>query len=237
VEDMTGLIAKAPVLTIITAFGLISMILPPFGVLVTKLISIEAAANNPFIVILLVLGSALTTLYYIKWLGTILAYPANRIPKHETTEFNVYAPLWVLSLLVLVTTIFVAPLYNFFVSQELKILLPNGGEALNISIANISSQIGGFNNNLVFVVIAFVILVFLLVKGTLVNKPSRKNIYMCGENNLEDENMFRTADGSYEKAVVGNYYLNKIFDENLMTRLGALVSISLILIVILGGLS
>lgn len=237
VEDMTGLIAKAPALTIITAFGLISMILPPFGVLITKLISIEAAANNPFIVILLVLGSALTTLYYIKWMGTILAYPANKITKHETIEFNVYAPLWVLSLLVLVTTIFVAPLYNSFVAQELKVLLPNGGEALNISIANITSQIGGFNNNIVFVVIAFVILISLLVKGTLVNKPSRKNIYMCGENNLEDQNMFRTADGSYEKAVIGNYYLNKIFDESLMTRLGALISISLIIIVILGGLS
>ncbi|MBL4935983.1 NADH-quinone oxidoreductase subunit L [Clostridium sp. YIM B02515] len=237
VEDMSGLIAKAPVLTLITAFGLVSMILPPFGVLITKLISIEAAAQNPFIVILLVLGSALTTLYYIKWMGTILSYPAVKFPNKETRDFNVYLPLWVLSILVLLSSIFVSPVYNKLVSPEIKSLLPKAPEALNISLANISTQLGSFNNNIVFIVIAFVILIALVVKGTLIGKPTRKNIYMCGENNTEDENLFRGPDGSYEKAVVSNYYLTRIFDEKLITRLGSLISVSLILIVILGGLA
>lgn len=237
VEDMSGLIAKAPVLTLITAFGLVSMILPPFGVLITKLISIEAAAQNPFIVILLVLGSALTTLYYIKWMGTILSYPAVKFPNKETRDFNVYLPLWILSILVLLSSIFVSPVYNKLVSPEIKSLLPKAPEALNISLANISTQLGSFNNNIVFIVIAFVILIALVVKGTLIGKPTRKNIYMCGENNAEDENLFRGPDGSYEKAVVSNYYLTRIFDEKLITRLGSLISVSLILIVILGGLA
>jgi ech hydrogenase subunit A len=237
VEDMSGLIAKAPILSFITAFGLVSMILPPFGVLVTKLISIEAAANNPLLVILLVLGSALTTLYYIKWVGTIVAYPAREKFKIEKTSFNIYFPLWVLSILILSTSMFVSIIYNKLVSPELKLLLPTAEEALNVSVSNITSKLGGFNDNMIFIVLGFILLIALVAKGTLVRKATIKKIYMCGENNLEDENMFRTPDGSYEKAVVRNYYLTSIFSEKLMTRLGTIVSISLIVIVILGGLS
>lgn len=237
VEDMSGLVAKAPVLAIITAFGLVSMILPPFGMLITKLISIEATAQNPFLVILIILGSALTTLYYIKWMGTLLAYPAKKLERKSGADFNIYMPLWVLSILVLISSIFVAPLYNNLVSSELKAILPKASEALTINNANIIAQTGSFNNNIIFAVIAFIIVVALLAQKTIIGKTRQTNIYMCGENNLEDQDMFRIADGTYEKAVYGNYYLTRIFDEKMITMLGTVVSIALILIVILGGLS
>lgn len=237
VEAMSGLITKAPVLTLITAFGLISMILPPFGVLITKLISIEATAQNPFLVILIILGSALTTLYYIKWMGTLLAYPASELKLNKGYDLNIYTPLWILSALVLITSIFVAPLYNNLVSPELKAILPKAPEALTINNANIITQTGSFNNNIVFIVIAFIILIALLVHGTLISKTRKTTIYMCGENNKEDQDLFRAHDGTYEKAVFGNYYLTKLFDENLLTKLGTVLSVALILIVILGGLS
>ena len=54
------------------------MLLPPFGVLLTKWVSMEAASNNPVVIIFLVLGSALTTVYYSKWLGTILSSSMQR---------------------------------------------------------------------------------------------------------------------------------------------------------------
>ncbi|MFL0266658.1 NADH-quinone oxidoreductase subunit L [Candidatus Clostridium radicumherbarum] len=237
VEDMTGLVSKAPVLAIITAFGLVSMILPPFGVLVTKLISIEATAQNPFLVILIILGSALTTLYYIKWMGTLLASPIDSLEKKSGANMNIYIPLWILSILVLISSIFVAPLYNNLVSPELKVLLPNASEALTVKNANIIAQTGSFNNNIVFIVIAVVIILALLVHRTLIVNTRKTDIYMCGENAKEDAAMFRAPDGSYEKAVFGNYYLTKIFDEKLITKLGTVVSIALMLIVILGGLS
>jgi ech hydrogenase subunit A len=237
IEDMSGLIEKAPTLAKITSFGLISMILPPFGVLVTKLISIEAAANNPFIAILLVLGSALTTLYYIKWLGSILSHPNVELERSKEENFNVYMPLRALSTLVVFSTIFLAPLYKYFVSPELKTLLPKASETLMVTRANLISDIGNLNNDSVFIALGLIIIAVTLVRATALNKTTEKNIYMCGENNTKDENMFRAPDGSLEKAVVSNYYLTRIFDEDLMTKLGTIVSISLIVIVILGGLS
>lgn len=236
VEDMTGLISKAPVLALITVFGLVSMILPPFGVLITKLISIEATAQNPFLVVLIILGSALTTLYYIKWMGTLLAYPTASLSMKSGANFNIYMPLWILSILVLISSIFIAPLYNNLVSPELKVLLPKASEALIINNVNIIAQTGSFNNNIVFIVIALIILIALLIHRTLIGNTRKTDVYMCGENVKDEENMFRAPDGTSEKAVFGNYYLTRIFDENIITKLGTVVSIALMLIVILGGL-
>lgn len=237
IEDMQGLIHKAPALALITAFGAISMILPPFGVLITKLISIEASANNPFIAIFLILGSAATTLYYVKWIGNLVSYPENKLTKNGKVDINIYLPLVVLSILVLLSSIFVSPIYNNMVSPEINVLLPHAAKGLSVSRAVITSQIGGFNNEIVFIVLGLVVLIALAIKGSLITKADRKNIYMCGENNIEDETMFRSANGTYDKATVGNLYLSHILDEKTLTLLGTIVSVSLILIVILGGLS
>ncbi len=92
IEDMSGLIKKAPLLTSIAALGMVSMLLPPFGVLLTKWVSMEAASSNPVVVVFLVLGSALTTVYYSKWLGTIMSssMDKNAVP-HKKLE--TYFPL------------------------------------------------------------------------------------------------------------------------------------------------
>ena len=236
IEDMQGLIHKDPILTLLTCFGLISMILPPFGVLVTKLLSIEAAASNPFVAIFLILGSALTTLYYIKWIGTLLSYPENRIIKYVNKNFDVYLPLWLLSIAALITSIFIAPIYNNFVSPQIKALMPNAEQTLSISKANVTSQFGTLNNQVVFIVIAVVLVVLILIKGLIVNHTIKKNIYMCGENNSEDYNYFRSTDGTSVKANIGNLYLSQILNEKVLLNVGNLVSVSIIIFVILGGL-
>ena len=236
IEDMQGLIHKAPVLTLITCFGLISMILPPFGVLVTKLISIESSASNPIVAIFLVLGSALTTLYYIKWLGSLLSYPESKMPRQRITNFDVYVPLWILSVAALATSIFIGPIFNTFVQPQIKTLFPNARQTLTISRANVTSQIGSFNNQVIFIVIGILIVVIFLIRKLLINNTVKKDIYMCGENNLEDTNYFRTSDGTPAKANIGSYYFIEILNEKVLTNLGYVISIAMLLIVILGGL-
>lgn len=236
IEDMQGLIHKDPMLTLLTCFGLISMILPPFGVLVTKLLSIEAAASNPFVAIFLILGSALTTLYYIKWIGTLLSYPENRIIKYINKNFDVYFPLWLLSIAALITSICIAPIYNSFVSPQIRALMPKAEQTLSISKANVTSQFGALNNQVVFIVIAVVLVVLVLIKGIIVNHTIKKNIYMCGENNGDDFNYFRSTDGTPVKANIGNLYLSQVLNEEILTNIGYIVSISIIVFVILGGL-
>jgi ech hydrogenase subunit A len=55
--------------------GALTMILPPFGMLLGKWMAIEASAHNIVLVIILALGSAVTVLYWARWAGLFMTYP------------------------------------------------------------------------------------------------------------------------------------------------------------------
>mgnify|MGYP001370494139 CR=1 FL=1 len=232
IEDMSGLIKKAPLLTSIAALGMVSMLLPPFGVLLTKWVSMEAASNNPVVIIFLVLGSALTTVYYSKWLGTILSssMDKNAVP-HKKLE--TYFPLSVLALSIIGTSIFIFSIYNYFIGPQVSILL---GNAPNVTgpVGQFTSEIGAFTYAAIFVVLALAILIYLATKNMFT--PRIASYYMCGENNLEkDRLMFRNGLCSYEKSSVSNIYLQNIFGESKLTTFGYAISIILIVIALAGG--
>jgi len=232
IEDMSGLINKAPLLTSIAALGMVSMLLPPFGVLLTKWVSMEAASNNPVVIVFLVLGSALTTVYYSKWLGTILSssMDKNAVP-HKKLE--TYFPLSVLGLSIIGTSIFIFSIYDYFIKPQVAILL---GNAPNVTgqAGQFASEIGAFTYAAIFAVLALAILIYLATKNMFT--PRMSSYYMCGENNLErDRLMFRNGLCSYEKSSVSNIYLQNIFGESKLTTFGYAISIILIVIALAGG--
>ena len=74
IEDMRGLYAKYPRTALITIIGILTMLLPPFGVLMGKWMAIEAGADtNIFVVTMLALGSALTVVYWARWGGSLMS--------------------------------------------------------------------------------------------------------------------------------------------------------------------
>jgi len=75
IEDMRGLYAVMPLTALITVAGVIMMIMPPFGVLLSKWMAIEAAARNLFVIVMIALGSALTVIYWARWAGTLMSDP------------------------------------------------------------------------------------------------------------------------------------------------------------------
>lgn len=232
IEDMSGLINKAPLLTTLAALGMVSMLLPPFGVLLTKWVSMEAASSNPVVIVFLILGSALTTVYYAKWLGTILSssMDKNAVP-HKKPE--TYFPLSFLGLAIVVTSIFVFSIYNYFIKPQVEILL-KAAPAISGQAGQFTSEIGAFAYAAIFVVLALAILIYLATKNMFT--PRKANYYMCGENNLEKDGlMFRNGICSYDKSSVSNIYLQNTFGESKLTTLGYAVSIILIVIALAGG--
>lgn len=232
IEDMSGLINKAPLLTTLAALGMVSMLLPPFGVLLTKWVSMEAASSNPVVIVFLVLGSALTTVYYAKWLGTILSssMDKNAVP-HKKPE--TYFPLSFLGLAIVVTSIFVFSIYNYFIKPQVEILLKTA-PVISGQAGQFTSEIGAFAYAAIFVVLALAVLIYLATKNMFT--PRTASYYMCGENNLEkDRLMFRNGLCSYEKSSVSNIYLQNTFGESKLTTLGYAISIILIVIALAGG--
>jgi ech hydrogenase subunit A len=72
-EDLRGAVAKAPTTALAAAAGSLAMILPPMGMLMGKWAAIEASLNNPVLLLLMALGSALAVVCWVRFAGTLLA--------------------------------------------------------------------------------------------------------------------------------------------------------------------
>ncbi|MEJ5364888.1 MAG: proton-conducting transporter membrane subunit [Desulfosoma sp.] len=75
IEDMRGLYTIMPVTALMTVFGVIMMIMPPFGLMLGKWMAMEAAATNLFVIVMVTLGSALTVMYWARWAGILMSDP------------------------------------------------------------------------------------------------------------------------------------------------------------------
>jgi len=233
IEDMAGLIKKAPYLTTLIALGMVSMLLPPFGVLLTKWVSMEAASNNPIVIVFLILGSALTTVYYSKWLGTVLSSTMDKYSVHNKRA-ETYFPLSVLGLAIVVTSILVFQVYDYFIKPQVEILLKTV-PAVTGQAGQFTSEIGEFAYAAIFAVLVLAVIIYLATKNMFT--PRMAGYYMCGENNLEkDKLMFRNGLCAYDKSSVSNIYLQNTFGENKLTTLGYAISIILIVIALAGGM-
>jgi len=82
----------------ITVLGIMTMMLPPFGMLLCKWQAIEAATAVPggtvLLILLLALGSALTVFYWARCAGIMLGYSAQRpLPAAESQDFTIISSL------------------------------------------------------------------------------------------------------------------------------------------------
>ena len=87
IEDWEGLLSRLPLTATVMIAGMVSMFLPPFGMLLGKWVAVDAVASSPLylglpIVLMIVLGSGATTFYYAKWIGYMIVSP-NSLEKHK----------------------------------------------------------------------------------------------------------------------------------------------------------
>ena len=118
IEDMEGLAEKAPLTTFITITGMLSMFLPPFGMLLGKWMALEAVYAVPLAAILFVLASAATMVFWAKWLGRLLQVTPKLGKKIESLSLSYSVPLWSLFVGIFVVGIGIA--HYMTVSSEVQ---------------------------------------------------------------------------------------------------------------------
>lgn len=79
---MRALYQVMPRTAIITSIGIVTMMLPPFGMLLGKWMAIESALHMnfamPLVIVMLALSSALTVLFWGRWAGMLVPASLNR---------------------------------------------------------------------------------------------------------------------------------------------------------------
>jgi len=236
IEDMRGLYAVMPVTALIAVLGALSMILPPFGMLLGKWMAIESAADSILVVIILALGSAVTVLYWARWAGLFMSYPLEGRIQPETQPVMTRYPLLGLAGSAVLLS-FTAPwIYNalFYqaIAAEPYVLL---GSIPTAAWGILDLETGSFPVVPLFLVVA----AGLAAAVYAYRAAGRARIvgpYLSGAQIPENATAYRGPVNQTIAPSMSNYYLEKFLGESVLTRWVNSAAIVLILLMLGGGL-
>ncbi|OPY25950.1 MAG: F(420)H(2) dehydrogenase subunit L [Methanocella sp. PtaU1.Bin125] len=209
IEQMQGLIAKAPLVTVITVIGLISLMAPPFGIFVGKWLAFQSASTFTQIgwslvaIFFIIFGSIFSVFYYSRWAGKLLATkPAETAPPAHH-DWYMEIPL-----IILAAGIFVSvALTTIFFTQLIDLPDIYGQEPGGLVVGEVlRSAFGGFSP-LMFLIL-FIVILLIPILIIRVPKTSLTPTYSCGTGKEPD------IGGGYFETLIGESkllkYLNPI---------------------------
>ena len=212
IEDMRGLYAVMPVTALITVTGVVMMIMPPFGVLLSKWMAMEAAARNLYVIIMIALASALTVMYWARWAGTLMSDPFAGRFRPERQPVLTWLALGPLCAGGAVLSVVAPWLYLWLI----KPVLSGSYTATYTLTAGVLENAYGTFAILPLCVVALLGLVVAVVALKRAFKSKVVPAYMSGIQTSEPF-MFLGPMNQPVKAEARNYYLDSIFGEKRLT--------------------
>lgn len=209
IEVMRGLYAKMPRTTLIAILGMVTMMLPPFGVLLSKWMALEAASKHLFVMVLLAVGSALMVMYWARWAGILLSAPYGSHVEPERQGVLTRLPLLALVGGAVVLSLCAPLLYSNLVAPILS------APSFSVRAGIFENPTGAFLLYPVILVLAlgFIYAVYAAKKA---QKARTSGPYLCGAQTTDPESF----EGPMRKPVAvssGAYYFESIFGEQRLT--------------------
>ncbi|QLA14894.1 NADH-quinone oxidoreductase subunit 5 family protein [Desulfolutivibrio sulfoxidireducens] len=231
IEDMRGLFRIMPHTAVITAVGVMTMMLPPFGMLLAKWMAIESAHSQFLVAAMLALGSALTVLFWARWAGMLFSAPFGPATP-EIKPASVRLPLIVLAFAAVLLSL-AAPLLNSALARPMTALYAATG-AYAGSLGGLENQVGLFPIYPLFLILG-VGFVLALRAARRVGPAQATAPYMCGAGcDVDGRPGFTGPMNQPVAALTGNSYLPRIFGEDMLGRWANVVALVLVALM-LGG--
>jgi len=219
IEDMEGIVRKLPILGGITVVGVLSMLVAPFGVLVSKWGAMEAASEigvwSTLVLILVMIGSGATTVFWAKWVGRLLCHaPVAGGAKREPMIPFYHGILLILITFAVVFSILIVPVYNGIIAPSLA----EAGYVAAFTTNNwfLKSSIGIFAAWPIFVVIALALVIASFAAKA--RPETSRAAYMCGENVEIGADEFLAVGDERTQLKTGGFYVENILGEKKLNR-------------------
>ncbi len=237
IEAMRGLFKVMPRTAVITVIGIVTMMLPPFGMLLAKWMALESAATAtaamPPLVIMLALGSALTVLFWARWAGVMLGstMPGEN-PPAEHQPFTVRLPLLLLAAGAVGLSLLSPFVYSALVAPATALYAK--ASAYTVSMGVFENNVGVFAVYPLFLLLG-VGFVYALRAAKKVGPEAASLPYMGGSQRVENGKIgFNGPMNGFVETAAGNYYLEALFGESKLSKSINVIAIVL-LAVMLGG--
>lgn len=219
-EDMHGLVSKMPMTTIIAVIGMVTMLLPPFGMFLGKWSALEAASTMPYVAVLMCVGSALTLVFWLRWAGIVLAgaYDEKVELKVEEQSPLIRIPLVFLALSAVVLSFLIMVIFDYLMVPYISAYYPQG-IAQSATYANYVAGTSVFPVWAVYVVLIVGGIVGAFYAGR-AKSAKVSPVYMCGENVTDSvaSLTFMTAMDKTDETRTGLYYVEDACGEAKLTK-------------------
>lgn len=237
IEDMRGLISVMPKTALVAVVGIVTMFLPPFGALLSKWMAVEASAHLPMVVMMLALGSALTMVFWGRWLGLMMtSVVPDAAVASERQSMLIRVPLVTLAVAAIVVS-FVAP--GVYSSMVLPVLERFYSTDLYVAASGIiSNNIGMFALYPIFLVMALAVIYAVRASSTrrTFKRGSYVTPYVCGLQDADDSRHlgFKGPLGVWVDFKTTNYYMEDLIGETRITTWVNLAAIGILTILLAG---
>ncbi len=230
IEDMSGLFVTMPKVATMMLIGMAGMFLAPFGMLISKWATLRAFvdASPPLgiiLVLLLAFGSGVTVFFWTKWMGKLIGYQEEKTPVETGVNRSEWTALYLLTGFVAL----VAFCFPVISSGLLESYLMNVHHATAASLNHLL-----FYDDLIIILLMLSLIVVMPLSLYFFRhtwKKSYKKVprYVCGRP-VVSPHSFTGSMSVKQELFLGNYYLEQIFGEVKMIRIGDLTTIALIAI-------
>jgi len=216
IEDMDGLFGRMPKLATFMIVGIAAMFLAPFGMLISKWAALKTFIDSSdiWVILALVFGSAATLFYWTKWLGKTTAVVAGR----DSIENKVHHSEWGILGGLTAFTVIITITFPFY---SKGVVVPYLSTAFT-NIPEYTFEALRTDNMVIMMIMVVLIIVLALLFYGRTDKRIVP-IYMAGVN--EGDNL--TYRGSMQKDIpitLRNWYLEEMFPEKTMNRIGAIIT-------------
>jgi ech hydrogenase subunit A len=233
IEDWEGLLSRLPLTATVMIAGMVSMFLPPFGMLLGKWVAVDAIASSPLylglpIIVMVVIGSAATSFYYAKWIGYMVVKP-NSLEKSKDEVLETPYRFSMTGLLVVdvVISLGAALVFNNLVVPVLNNVYP-----VVITTPNLSIDLG-FTSFPVFALWGGTLAVILLGSWLAKSKGGVLSPPYLGGANVDAETFRTTADSEVKLSLSGIFLgdsIDEAYFEKIAVIMGALVTIAILIV-------
>ncbi len=214
IEDMDGLFSRLPRLTRFMMLGIMGMFVAPFGMLISKwatLVSFAETGNAPFLV-MLAFGSAATFFFWAKWLRKLPGVPQRAEKEEGGVHRTEWAAIGSVAVLLLLSCVALPLLSQGVVGPYLAGVYAEAPSLIDI------------DNLVIMVVIVVFIAIVLLTPWGRATKKKRVEVYLGGQCTDPDTRRYHGSMGRTMTSSKRNWYMEDIFGEPLITRIGVIIS-------------
>ena len=209
IEDMDLLFDRMPSLARFMMLGIMTMFIAPFGMLIAKWATLQAftEAGNVILVLLLAFGSAVTFMFWAKWMGKLAGIAGQSRNVELSVHTSEWIPIMLMAVLIALGCVGLPLISLNLVEPYLYVVY--GSLSFPISF-----------DNLIIAGVAVILIIIVIFAGLGHSTARKVDVYLAGVSVDNNNRTFKNSLSGVTQATARNWYMKDWLGEQRLDIFG-----------------